>query len=615
MLLDQLAAYDRQRPDAPPAYYRHKQIVWAITLFPDGVVSIDMVRPPRVPRGEKQPTGIIRPVPHMHRTSAVTPYLLADSAEYVLGVPRQDPTTGEVTEKDAAKAATYHAAFSGLVSEWAAAVPDDPVASAVLEFLRKKYPLPDDITSGDLVALVHNGQWAHELNSATAFWADRVRALKGRKGRTGCCLVCGQERTLLDAFPDTIKKGSIPPGNDVNGTALVSVNTAAQGRASITSGLGSTPVCEPCGSSAVNALNSLLSDPAHRHKGPDFATVWWTREPVATGPLEPLDNPQPETVLRLMEAAHRPKAGKAALKHADTNQFHALTLGMNAGRTVVRDWIDVPLKDLEVRLGHWFDDHRTFDGWKGEDRFYSVWRLSLAGARWDKRTDKYVVATIPHGLEAALYTAALHGTPPPAWILPRLLQRIRADRHSDPARTALLRLALTRTHQSEESAMPGLNRDNTNPGYVCGRLFAALEAIQYTAGRTADRKVNATIRDKFFAVMMTSPGTILPNLRAGANNHLGQIRRRKPTIATALERRLGDLFGLLDNEIPTALTLPQQASFVLGYEHQRADDFAQARIYAEAQAVGKRLTDDEAATLALANDTETTTQDTDDTAA
>lgn len=84
MLLHRLVAYNARRTDAPPAYYRHKQIAWKVTLHERGV-SLDNIRPPRAAKGEPQDRGVLRPAPHVHRTRAVTPLLLADTAEYVLG--------------------------------------------------------------------------------------------------------------------------------------------------------------------------------------------------------------------------------------------------------------------------------------------------------------------------------------------------------------------------------------------------------------------------------------------------------------------------------------------------------------------------------------------------
>ena len=52
---------------------------------------------------------------------------------------------------------------------------------------------------------------------------------------------------------------------------------------------------------------------------------------------------------------------------------------------------------------------------------------------------------MPDGCERDLLLTALRGTPPPGYLLPHLLQRIRADRHVDLPRAALLRLILARS--------------------------------------------------------------------------------------------------------------------------------------------------------------------------
>ncbi|CAM5391280.1 type I-C CRISPR-associated protein Cas8c/Csd1 [Streptomyces californicus] len=71
----------------------------------------------------------------------------------------------------------------------------------------------------------------------------------------------------------------------------------------------------------------------------------------------------------------------------------------------------------------------------------------------------------------------------PARLLPHLLQRIRADRRIDHPRTALLRLALHTNRKDHQVTAPADRLDSTqlDPGYLCGRVFALLEAIQYAA--------------------------------------------------------------------------------------------------------------------------------------
>lgn len=257
----------------------------------------------------------------------------------------------------------------------------------------------------------------------------------------------------------------------------------------------------------------------------------------------------------------------------------------------------------------WFADQQTWDGWNNTNLYWSVWRLALAAARWDKRRNTYVDTTVPKHLQADLVRAALHGTPPPAHVLPTLLQRIRADHHIDRPRIALLRLALTRnTSRYKELSVPQLNPTSTEPGYVCGRIMAMLEGIQ----RKAMPKVNATITDKYLTTAVVSPRSVLTRLRIGAHPHLRTIASRNEQgarAARAMENRMRDAFDLLD-ALPAHLNTEQQALFILGYEHQRAHSARAAAEAIKARGAGKNLTSDQAADAMTETVQDTNTTDT-----
>lgn len=574
--------------DQEPSYTKPATIKWAVLLDGDHTQIQDL----RVPKGQP---ALRLDVPTSTRTVAIAPCLLADNAQYVFGVPKADPKAGEVKDKDAARAAKCRTAFADLARQWAAANPGDPTAEAVVRFLATPLDVPADMAAGDLVAISVDGQWAHQHPSARQFWTDKVSDAKGA-GNTGLCLVCGHERPLLATVPISIAMGAIP-AKQAKSTQLVSVNTAAQGRAGVTAGLAATPLCETCGTAATTSLGELLADPKHRRRADAAVTVWWTREPVKRNHFGTLDDPQPEDVANLIGKIFKPGTGTTEYSAA-VNKFYSATLGANSSRVVVRDWIDVPLPVIEDSLGRWFRDHQYLDPWSPHTthqttvdhpslgtgpqyQAYPLWRLTLACARWVKTEKKYHPKTIPEGLDEALLHSALHGTPPPAWMLPRLLARIRADRRIDGPRTALLRLALTR-HHTQEHGMPGLDPDANDPAYMCGRLFATLAAVQRRAAKDAGRNVNATITDKYFGTAMSSPAAVLANLRAGAENHLRIIRRRNKPTANALEARMRDIYQHLD-DVPLLLTVPEQGRFVLGYEHQRAADITAALAYKAAK--------------------------------
>lgn len=262
----------------------------------------------------------------------------------------------------------------------------------------------------------------------------------------------------------------------------------------------------------------------------------------------------------------------------------------------MRDWIDVPLADAKNHVKAWLTDHELFNGWEQRAEIFPLWRLTQAAARFDKGKNKYVAETVPHGLERDLWLSFFKGSPPPAYLLPHLLQRIRSDHRLDGPRAALLRLIMTRSPltRGKATTMPGLDPDAADDGYLCGRLFALYESIQHLALRGPDGKgPSASIVDKYFATAMTAPLGVFNALAKNVPNHLKRIARSTPGTAVNLEKELSALnalFGAGGRAIPRLLNAEQQSRFNIGYYHQR-----QAGFDAAAQRKAERALADAAA--------------------
>ncbi|UGQ14973.1 type I-C CRISPR-associated protein Cas8c/Csd1 [Yinghuangia sp. ASG 101] len=590
MLLTRLVEYARANSEAlPPPYYVHKPVRWCLTLTADGRPTpgglIDL-------RDGPKSKGKRIAVPDAYRSGTKPPpYLLCDTAEYVLGVPRDD------TDKSADNATVRARAFAELALRWTESVSGNDVADAVGRFFRgsgqSAATVPDELTASDWVGIMVGAEWAHQQPTAQALWRTIVQERKGGTDRRGVCLVCGNEGTLLASIPESVKAGAIPSTGMAGKTQLVSVNTDAQGRAGVLQ-LGSIPVCDGCGSLSMAALNTLLAAPSHRHRGRDSVTAWWTREPVEIDPLGELDEPDPERVRRLFAATNASKLQQAKLANVDTNDFYAITLGTNRARVVVRDWIDVPLEEVHGNLARWFADIEIHDGWNRTTQFLPLWRLTASAGRWERKMSRYAKDTFPEKLDEHLMRAALRGTALPASVTIRVLQRIRADHRVDAPRAALLRLLLTRTSTSDPSEgstpMPGLDTGSTNVGYLCGRLFAVYEYAQLTAlggKKKGDGSggINTTIADKLYGTAMTAPRQVLLGLDRGVRAHFKRLRRDKPGAAVNIEKQLmaiWDLFSVSDNHaaasngefLPAVLSPQQQTHFVLDYYHERQATFA-----------------------------------------
>ena len=123
-MLQQLKEFaERDKVPLPPRY-NLAQVHYMIRLNEDGTPR----DPQPVPLGEGKQRWELRAVPRVVRSSGIRPLLLADNAEYTLGLPRQDAKPAGVEKR--------HRAYLDLL---AALVADtgDPAAAAVLHFLRE----------------------------------------------------------------------------------------------------------------------------------------------------------------------------------------------------------------------------------------------------------------------------------------------------------------------------------------------------------------------------------------------------------------------------------------------------------------------------------------------
>ncbi|MGW0981364.1 type I-C CRISPR-associated protein Cas8c/Csd1 [Streptomyces xiamenensis] len=572
MLLQALNEFaTRSAEQLPAEYYREKTVHWVLRIAEDGKSAEVQGEGPLPPK--RRAEALIEQVPHVQRSGTkVPPYLLVDTAEFVLQVPKS--TTGEAErEKATVESERRHAAWRQLALAWATQVPDEPAAVALRTYLTDptatRAVVPERAEAKDIVAVRVGPQWLHTLASVQEHWAREVRLRKGdRTDRSGLCLVCGTHAPLLSTIPEPIKKGAVPTAGGSNEGQLISINAAAQGRQGITQ-LANTPICHTCGGRAMASLNHLLASDRHSRRFRDHgALVWWTLQGTNTD-LDALMNDEVDAgvVARAVDSIQDRPTPYAA-QAVGTDLFYGLTLGLNNARIVVRDWVDVPVPTLQANWGRWFAEHGLFDGWTGRTQWMPIWRMAQSCGRFDG--ERYAKDSTPRGLDHSFLHAALRGLPLPARTLPLVLQRIQADRRIDLPRAALLRLILNRPFDrdgtaSVTNATEKLDENSTDPVYTAGRIFYVLEEVQ----RLALHNLNASLRDKHFRTAMIAPLTTLTQLSANSVAHFKRLSRDNPKAGIALMNRLTELQARLDRPLPQHLTPLDQARFVLGYFHQR----------------------------------------------
>jgi len=546
MLLQRLSEY-ADRLGLPPALYSETPIRYVIELADDGSFLGITDTADASDRATKR--GVRRLAPEVQRSSAVKPLLLADKADYVLGLPKEE------TEASVKRAADCHAAFLKLLTRCVEAT-DEPSVRAVSTFLDNdpiaRVTLPDDFDPGAKITFRVGEGMPIDLLSVQAFWAGENEPSEDLMQ----CVVCGEVRPVTRRLQAKIKG---IPGGQTAGTSIISANSDAFQSYGLEASLVA-PTCGDCGERFTKALNSLLSDRAHSYRIGGQVFAYWTRSPdEGFSILELLTKPTADDVRALLTSASkgRPPAD------IDVNVFYAATFSASGGRAVVRDWIETALEDAKRGIAHWFDRLCVVgpDGGPGEPLgLYALAKATVADS------DEPSPPTT-----RALLRSALVGSLLPFALLQDAVRRNRAEQRVTRPRVALIKAVLAGRRNWKEERMVELEAGNRDPGYLCGRLLAVLEEIQ----RGAIPGAKATITDRFFGTASSAPASVFGRLVRGAQPHLAKLNRDRRGAYVALQKRMEEILSQLDG-FPKVLTLEGQGLFALGYYHQRASDRAQA---------------------------------------
>ena len=569
--------YDRMaaRNQAELPGWSRQKIAYAIVLSSAGEPV--QVRDLRDVSGKKRVPPLL-PVPApVTRTVAIRPNVLWDKTAYVLGR----------TAGDGRRTAQEHQAFRDTTLALLDGEEDEGLA-ALRSFMQawrpERFDLPPFATEmldanvvfrldGDLDGYLHQRPAAVQLL--------RRNAPAERAGQP--CLVTGSRAPVARLHPAI--KGV--EGAQTSGAPLVSFNQPAFESYEKQQG-NNAPVSVDAAFRYTEALNRMLDRGSpNRFARPigDATTVFWAdtsgtvdeaaavaAEACFAAAFEPAPaqdtDDDAEEAAKLRDALRsisdgRPEAADPRMRPG--TRFHVLGLAPNAARLSVRTWIQDDFATIARRLLDHHDDLRIEPlPWRAKPP--SVARLLVRTTALQEKFDN-----IPPLLAGEVMRAVLTGGRYPRTLLTAAIMRLRAgDDPSSGWHAAAIRAVLHRDHRlhfSKEPAPMSLQRDNPDPAYQLGRLFAALERAQLKALPG----VNATIRDRYFGAASATPASVFPVLLRGAQNHLGKLRKdvKKLWVEREIVQEIEEISDHIGIEYPRSLRLEAQGRFFLGYYHQR----------------------------------------------
>ncbi|GAA5480804.1 type I-C CRISPR-associated protein Cas8c/Csd1 [Haloferula sargassicola] len=579
-LYSRLAA-DPSYEIAPPGFSPQK-ISFRIRIRPDGsLVQIEDARTPDE-KGKLQNTVMLVPGEAKPSGAGINPGLLWDNQTYLLGRQPEDKAEGFGQARFEALRQRHLEVEKAI---------DDPAFSAVCRFLEgwspeqlTDHPILNDVGTGfGIFALQGEKRPVHEVARIKKWWTESLAGAASEETEQGQCLLSGAVSPIARLHPKI--KGVT--GAQSAGASLVSFNASAY-ESYAKSQSYNAPVSETAAFQYGTALNSLLTGPhsdTHRIRIGDTTTVFWTDKPTIVEDIfadilgggsqaaeEVQDVTKRQQIRRLLEAI-RSGGRHQELGEAQT-AFYILGLAPNAARVSIRFFHRSTVADLIDKLhGHHrcFEMVRQFTEQVGkrmpDPEFPAIWQILRETAR--------VADEIPPLLGGSLARAIIEGTPYPEGLFAAVIRRIHADRTINYLRAATLKAVLVRNHKQTIPVM--LDTANTEPAYLLGRLFAALEKTQ----EDALGSVNAGLRDKYYSAASATPASVFPRILRTYPHHLSKLGEGAKIVR---DRLVQDILGNLDaSGFPNQFPLKKQGIFAIGYYHQRKDFFTKRETTSETE--------------------------------
>jgi CRISPR-associated protein Csd1 len=568
MMLQALIAY-AEREQLGDADFETVAVRWLIPLDRSGKLAGGPIPLVANPDDEKpRPKMLIRPFTSPNELNQGTKsHFLCDTLERSTML--LDPKTAEKAEARRVQ----HAYFQNILEEAAAAFPpESPKLQAVLSFLRDEESVAElhrqlkaaKAKPADNATFSVDGASLLDAENLKIFWRNRrSKAATGSKTRHH--RVCVATGKLADTLNTTEKIKGVP-GGLATGTNLISFDKDSFCSFGLEQAQNAA-LTAPAELKIRSALNNLIErSRSQKLVFNNTVHLHWTRQPLDYDPFDILANADEKAVVSLLKSVH---AGQTPADF-DDNAYYALSLSGNGARVMVRDWLESTVPEVRQHVAEWFEDLGIVPpdgvGVKMDFKFYAL----LYG----------MVRADLEEMSPQLPTQLLHGAlrgrsmPLPQSALSAALRRQQLDQENklNPARLALIKACLLRspnsqnniTQTKDNTMTQNLNPESRDPAYLCGRLFAVFDRLQYLA----IGGVNAGVVERYYASASTTPALVMGRLFRNAQFHLAKT---EGGVAGNVSKDFEAFAAALGNEFPATLDLEGQGRFALGYYHQKAD--------------------------------------------
>lgn len=518
---------------------------------------------------------------HVGRSSAVVANYLYDNSTYVLGYAENEKAKKDVdeqTKKLSDKENACLEAFKEKVDSIYKVYPENNDLAAICKFYQQsKEEILSCVSQDNLWEDIKKNlskkysTFSFRIDGDLKIVAEKKELLQlevsedDNKGNA-FCLITGNKGTTVDTTTATMIPGSQATAKLV--AFQVNSGYDSYGKKKC----GNAPISKDAEFAYTTALNAMLQKGSHNKFGIGNRTfVFWASSNAEAaeqaeeslfdllGFTEEQDDPNAKInqVRKVFTSIY-----SGTLKTSLDDRFYILGLAPNSARIAVVYWSECSLKEFAGTILRHFNDMEIIDTRKDGKPYMGIKDMLAAVTLNGKQSE--ATPNLPEAVVKSIF----QGTPYPFTLFSACIRRIRAESGNKDknairiARMAIIKAYLNRINDNNKKIDTMLDKSNTNQGYLCGRLFAVLENLQYAANK------QDSIRSGYMNAASSTPSAVYPTILKLSNSHYSKLAKDKKGLAIYFDNQKKEIMAQI-SDFPDTLDLSDQGRFFLGYYHQK----------------------------------------------
>ena len=495
---------------------------------------------------------------HVGRTSALAANHLYDNSGYVLGY----------SEKGDAQA--QYQTFKDKVNAIFELHPDNPDITAVHKFYQEEQSAVLELMRKDSLwpEILKNlnkkfSTFSFLIEGDTEIVAAKKELLDLLENDVNdcdqICLVSGERGHSVETTTATMIPGSQATAKLVSFQVNSGYDSYGKEKG------GNAPISEEAEFAYTTALNYMLrSDSRNKFLiGNRTFLFWASKDDEAGNQAEESifsmfgNNEQEDDPNRNIEQVRKTfnSIYSGSLRTNLDDKFYILGLAPNSARIAVTYWSELPLKEFASLILRHFEDMDIVDTRKEKKPYMGLRSILAAVTLGGKSSD--ATPNLPEAVVKSIF----QGISYPYTLFAGCIRRIRAEQSLNITRAAIIKAYLNRkTNDNQKKIGKMLDIQNTNQGYLCGRLFAVLDKIQDEANH------QHSIRERYMNSASATPAAVFATILNLSYHHSEKLTEGRKVWFEKIKQEIVDKIS--SDGFPAHLDLQDQGRFFVGYYQQ-----------------------------------------------